>query len=950
LWWLFAVVPAIAACGSGPGPGAAPPDGATQPDGATPLADGATDTEVPPSDAAGEAPPPDAAKEVISCLSLDSSCDGVDDDCDGMVDDDYVPRVPDCPAGQCPAAATSCTGGVEAVACRACVVPARVEGNWLFYHHAVDFDVAAGKLCFIPSVAGAGPLGGVTCTMSPGGPEALYVPVPTPPEFSEGCGIDHCNSRVSLDARGRIWGTRPDTVYAATDAGPLVRIAGKPPGCESEGVGITAIEVTGPTDADPRVRPFVICSAIGGSVASMGSVHELVPAENRWIDLGFSANAISASPSRDHEVFVGAPAPTGGVGYFRFGAGGALDFLGRIGSGIYAVVGGVYMAAQAPFSGGVSQWNGTEIVAASDFTLPLPMEDRYFGRYRRLATAGTSTPFALPYKLVEGGGPGVGGPSPPGFVDVMWILNETWRVQAYNLAPVPDGAAGPLDQVPLTAIRGRFPPSAPVAVCHDAELTEAVGCSAEVTLGMINGGSYDPDGGTLSFSMHPPGPFPAGTTVVTLTVSDGSSSASCRATITVVDAAPPVLAPAPPVLARACPGGAIITITPPAATDNCTAAPAITGRVIAADGASLPEPIPVVAGRVRLSPGSYVVEWTASDGVNTSDPVAQTVAVAPTLTIPRDVRAEVCGTHGDVGVGQATGAAECSVTLAGRVIASNGSPPASAIDVVAGRADLGLGTHIVLWTASEGADARTIGEWRQTVIVGPKTAAHGSFLLSPGAVVARGVVNLGEGETRIAGGARAGGILSVGPVTVLDGALVSGAVAARGAVFIAAAATTGPVSRLPELALPAPPSLPPFPPAGGDPFVLSTGSRSLAPGSHGATTLIYGTTLVLGSGDYFFDSLDIGPSVRVVTAPDTRVMVRGALTFVSPFIAPDGAVRPIFLGLGTAGGVRLDAPFHGTLVAPQAHVLFGGVTATENRGSFHAAVLELGAGSSSSCD
>src|SRR5262245_46107596 len=344
---VLAAAMAAPACGSPSGASPAPDAGAGGHGDIDANVDGG-EVAPPPPDAAAEAAPGDAAAETSACRTLDTTCDGVDDDCDGTADDDYVPRLPECLTGQCAAGATTCVRGAETVACRACAVPQAVPGSWRFYHHAVDFDVSGDKLCFIPSVAGAGPLGGVTCTSSPGGADSVFVPLATPEGFTEGCGIDYCTARVSLDARGRVWASRPDGVFTEDDGGALVRIADPPPDC-NEGSAITAIEVAGPTPSDPRVRPFVICGDAGGSVASQGEVYELVREEGRWIDLGFSAGSMAASPSRGHQMFFGGPAPTGGPGFFRLADDGTLEPLGRIGSGIYGQVGGIYVAAQAPF-------------------------------------------------------------------------------------------------------------------------------------------------------------------------------------------------------------------------------------------------------------------------------------------------------------------------------------------------------------------------------------------------------------------------------------------------------------------------------------------------------------------------------------------------------------------------------------------------------------------------
>jgi hypothetical protein len=80
--------------------------------------------------------------------------------------------------------------------------------------------------------------------------------------------------------------------------------------------------------------------------------------------------------------------------------------------------------------------------------------------------------------------------------------------------------------------------SAPTASCKDVTLP----CSAiDVN---INDGSTDPDGDKLIFSQDPPGPYPIGTTNVTLTVMDEyATTSSCSGSVTVTDDTSPTVIP-----------------------------------------------------------------------------------------------------------------------------------------------------------------------------------------------------------------------------------------------------------------------------------------------------------------------------------------------------------------------------------------------------------------------
>jgi hypothetical protein len=91
----------------------------------------------------------------------------------------------------------------------------------------------------------------------------------------------------------------------------------------------------------------------------------------------------------------------------------------------------------------------------------------------------------------------------------------------------------------------------------------------------VDDGSFDPDAGdTITLRQEPPGPYTVGATQVTLTVTDDhGASATCTATVTVVDDTPPTindLAATPNVLWP--PNNKLVEVTVNyTATDNCGA-------------------------------------------------------------------------------------------------------------------------------------------------------------------------------------------------------------------------------------------------------------------------------------------------------------------------------------------------------------------------------------------
>ena len=77
----------------------------------------------------------------------------------------------------------------------------------------------------------------------------------------------------------------------------------------------------------------------------------------------------------------------------------------------------------------------------------------------------------------------------------------------------------------------------PVAVCQDVTVMADSNCEGVVLPEDVDNGSSDPDGDPITLSLSPEGPYPMGTTAVTLTVTDdqGASSA-CTATVKVLTA------------------------------------------------------------------------------------------------------------------------------------------------------------------------------------------------------------------------------------------------------------------------------------------------------------------------------------------------------------------------------------------------------------------------------
>jgi hypothetical protein len=793
----------------------------------------------------------------------ETKCDGQDGDCDGSYDENYTQRTL-CTLCGTP---TSCVAGREVLPeCQAeCTRAPAFETTWLQYLNAWDFDVAADKMCMLHAVAIPGTqLGNVVCTTQGGGGNSQFIQVPAPAEFASTCNngtcVSHCDtlscsSHVSLDPFGRVWATTPAGIWTTRGDGTLHLVAPKPAGCAS----IRQIELAGPADRNylgPTARPFVSCSD--------DSLFEFVPETGAWISHAQAAWSLGASPRAGFELFFNGPTSNGTPMFFGMNPDDSLRYLWLLNDETDSV-GGAYVMFGAAANAEIRQWTGATLEPVADLANPLEfphIADGKYGRlHARLTDAGGS-----PLKIAEGGGLGVGGPSPSGTTDVLWILNDSFRVYSYNVAPVSADVTGSFradDRLAVTAKALAIAGQTPEAVCQDLVLAADASCGAFVDAAAVDAGSFDPNGDELTLSLSAEGTFPLGITTVALTASDGVTDSTCTATVTVVDTSPPV-------------------ITPPPTTST-----------------------------------------------------------------------KVCDTTGAVAVGQATVSDNCGATVSGQVVSRNGVALSPPVDVIAGQAALGIGTNVVRWTASDGANQTEV---TSTVTVGTTIQASQSFVVGDRSKVllpnglGAAVFSSGTQETRIGTDALVGAIASVAPVRVLDRSQVGGSIVSAGLVTISSTAVSGPVTNFGSVVLPALPVLPSFPAPSGGSFVLNNGqTRTLSQGSYDGVTLNGGSTLVLAAGDYFFRNLTVNTNVRVIVSPGTRVFVRDALAYRSPFTLANGSPAIATLGFGGTGTLYLEAAFRGTLLAPAAHVVFGSGSPTSNLGSFYARAIEVRTGSTLTC-
>jgi hypothetical protein len=383
---------------------------------------------------------------------------------------------------------------------------------------------------------------------------------------------------------------------------------------------------------------------------------------------------------------------------------------------------------------------------------------------------------------------------------------------------------------------------------------------------------------------------------------------------------------------------------------NCST-PAVTPQMVD-NGSFDPNGDPITLSVDRTGPfvvGANAVRLLVSDGTFTT-PCTATVTVLdqtrPTIAPPPKVTTTICS-NDPVNVGVATAADNCGPpAVTGQVIVSNGVTLSTPIPVVGGLAQIGPGTHVIRWVASDGTN---LALNTQTVVIQAAMQATNSFLVDDRATVrvpsgaGAGVFNAGTGPTQIGSDAHTGGVLSVGSVQVLDRAVISGGVISAGALTISPAATvTGARLAGTQVSLPPIPVLPAFPaPVGANIAINAGGRRTLAAGSFPTVTVTSGGSLILGSGDFFFQDLIFNSMATIRVTPTTRVFVRTSFVSQSPFLATTGtAIQPIFLGFaGTS--LSFDITFNGTLVAPDATVFFGTGAGLIFTGAFYGRVLEV---------
>lgn len=158
----------------------------------------------------------------------------------------------------------------------------------------------------------------------------------------------------------------------------------------------------------------------------------------------------------------------------------------------------------------------------------------------------------------------------------------------------------------------------PVAVCQSLTVSADGNCEADIDASAFDDGSFDPDGGSLTFQAEPSGPYQLGTTNVTLTVTDDEGdTATCQTSITVNDTTGPNLTCPTNITVNASPGMcvAFVTVPVPNASDNCGSVLLTNDRTGTSNASGV------------YPTGTTTVTYTAEDEVENSTQCSFTVTV-----------------------------------------------------------------------------------------------------------------------------------------------------------------------------------------------------------------------------------------------------------------------------------------------------------------------------------
>lgn len=254
----------------------------------------------------------------------------------------------------------------------------------------------------------------------------------------------------------------------------------------------------------------------------------------------------------------------------------------------------------------------------------------------------------------------------------------------------------------------------PVAQCQNVTVSAGANCSTNAS---IDNGSFDPDGSTVNITQSPAGPYPLGSTTVTLTVTDEQgASSSCQAVVTVVDDDPPQITCPGPLTVQCDADVPAPNINSVTASDNC-------GSVTVTHVSDVPSGTcpKTITRTYKATDGSGNMS-TCTQIITVNDTILPTITCPPNQTVPAGA-----GCVATVSVGTATATDNCpaSPTVMG-----------TRSDGLALNAPYPLGVTTITWTATDACGNMSTCTQTITVTNAAPTASAGAHqTVDEGAVV-----------------------------------------------------------------------------------------------------------------------------------------------------------------------------------------------------------------------
>jgi choice-of-anchor A domain-containing protein len=219
--------------------------------------------------------------------------------------------------------------------------------------------------------------------------------------------------------------------------------------------------------------------------------------------------------------------------------------------------------------------------------------------------------------------------------------------------------------------------------------------------------------------------------------------------------------------------------------------------------------------------------------------------------------------------------------------------------------------------------------------------ADGALELKDEANVLAPVANMGGTWTQIGSDVQLSDVWSKPQLTVGEGTHIDGFVRTGGASTISSSAAVRDGTLPAEFEPPSQHAIT-FDIArenAGDVVVPAGEERTLPPGAYGSLTLDANARVLLESGDYFFEAFE-SLAVNSVfqlneQAGPVRILVGRPFTFRGRVTSSSEPARLLVAALGT-GEVRLESPFEGMLVAPEAKLVLAPLNGAAHAAAFFA--------------